>query len=263
MIDLHSHLLPGVDDGARSTEVSVGVLRRFALDGVRVVVCTPHLRASRAAHARAEACVDRLQRLREQAPDGPALERGWEILLDEPGADLRAPHLALGGSSAVLVELPRGLATSNATAELFRISMSGVVPVLAHAERYAGATPAVVREWRAAGAAIQIDAASLAESGERGRVARELLADGLADVLASDNHGDARALAPARRWLEDHGAAEQAVLLTDTNPERLLRNEPVLAVPPAPVRAGALGRLRELIGALPRPTPARRPTPRD
>lgn len=251
MIDLHSHLLPGVDDGARTADVAADVLRRFAADGVRLVVCTPHLRASRAHRAPAEACADRLESLRAVAPEGLGLACGWEILLDEPGTDLRAPHLALSGSSAVLVELPRGLAPAHASAELFRLSMSGLVPVLAHAERYAGTTPAIVREWRASGAVIQVDAASLVAPGQRGRLARELLAEGLADVLASDNHGDARALAPARRWLAEQGACEQATLLTETNPERLLRNEPVLPVPPAPVRDGTLARLRDVLGALP------------
>jgi protein-tyrosine phosphatase len=251
VIDLHSHLLPGVDDGARTADVSAAVLRRFAADGVRLVVCTPHLRASRAHRAPRETCADRLESLRAVAPDGLGLTCGWEIMLDEPGADLRAPHLALSGSSAVLVELPRGLAPAHASSELFRLSMSGLVPVLAHAERYAWTTPAVVREWRAAGAAIQVDAASLTQHGARGRLARELLAEGLADVLASDNHGDARALAPARRWLVERGACEQAALLTETNPERLLRNEPVLPVPPAPVRDGRLARLRDVFGVLP------------
>src|SRR6476661_6679421 len=51
MIDVHSHLLPGVDDGARSFEQSVGVLERFAGQGVECVVLTPHLNASRLADA--------------------------------------------------------------------------------------------------------------------------------------------------------------------------------------------------------------------
>jgi protein-tyrosine phosphatase len=258
LIDIHSHLLPGVDDGARTPEAAAAVLGRFRSDGVRLVVCTPHLRASRVGRAPVDGCAERLNRLRALAPDGPALAQGWEILLDEPGVDLRAPHLALGGSSAVLVELPRGLTGAHAAAELFRISMSGVVPVLAHAERYPAATPDVVREWRVAGAVIQVDAASLAGSGARGRLARSLVAEGLADVLASDNHGDGRSLGPARRWLADHGAEGQAALLTDTNPERLLRNERVVPVPPASVRAGALEQLRELLRGLALPAPLAR-----
>ena len=48
MIDIHSHLLPGVDDGSPSVEVSLPVLERFGREGVEVLVCTPHLRASEA-----------------------------------------------------------------------------------------------------------------------------------------------------------------------------------------------------------------------
>ena len=51
MIDIHTHLLPGVDDGSQSFETSETVLARFALEGVHTVVCTPHLDASRAPEA--------------------------------------------------------------------------------------------------------------------------------------------------------------------------------------------------------------------
>ena len=51
MIDIHSHLLPGVDDGSKSVEMSLPVLERFAAEGVECLVLTPHLLASQAAHA--------------------------------------------------------------------------------------------------------------------------------------------------------------------------------------------------------------------
>jgi protein-tyrosine phosphatase len=246
VIDVHSHLLPGVDDGSSCTEQSQRVLARFARDGVEVVVCTPHLKASVAHAAPEEAHQRTFDALVPLAPASIALARGWEIMLDEPGVDLRAPHLALGGSSAVLVEFPRGLLPVSSAAELFRLSMSGVVPVLAHPERYTGCTATRVREWRGAGAVMQIDATTLMAEGTRARMARQLLADGLVDLVASDNHGDARSLALVRRWLEEHDAAGVATLLTRTNPERLLRNEPMLPVPPLSVRHGVLARLRAL-----------------
>ena len=64
MIDVHSHLLPGVDDGSRSFETSVEVLRRFAADGVECVVLTPHLNVSRLADAPYERHVEILAELR-------------------------------------------------------------------------------------------------------------------------------------------------------------------------------------------------------
>jgi len=247
MIDIHSHLLPGVDDGSSSAALSQRVLEKFASDGVEVVVCTPHLNASRAHVAPDAEHQLAFDALLPFVPAGMSLARGWEIMLDEPGVDLRAPHLALGGSSAVLVEFPRGPLPMNAAQELFRLSMSGIVPVLAHPERYTGCTPARVREWRGAGAVMQVDATMMMGEGRRAELARQLLADGLADVIASDNHGDARSLALARRWLGEHGGEEAAELLTRTNPERLLRNEPMLPVPPVKVRSGILARLRAVL----------------
>ncbi|HKO16362.1 MAG TPA: CpsB/CapC family capsule biosynthesis tyrosine phosphatase [Gemmatimonadaceae bacterium] len=247
MIDVHTHLLPGVDDGSPSVDVSLPVLQRFASDGVEIVVCTPHLEASRSAGAPYARHTAILDELRAGAPDRPELRLGWEIMLDTPGVDLRDRRLGLGGSTAVLVEFPRMMVPPKASEELFRMRMSGVVPVLAHPERYWGCTAAQVAEWRRVGAVIQMDAAGLLGGGAMAALATELLEQGLVDLLASDTHGDARALLPARQWLQELGAHEQAELLTRTNAARLLADEPTLPVPPVERRSGALRRLKELI----------------
>jgi protein-tyrosine phosphatase len=249
MIDIHSHLLPGVDDGSPTVDVSVPVLRAFAAAGVRKLVCTPHLEASRAATAPYDRHAQILEVLRQHAPDGIELALGWEIMLDVPGADLRSPRLSLGGSSAVLVEFSHGGVPPTAAEELFRQRMSGVVPVVAHAERYWGSTPERVEEWRGVGAVIQVDSAALAGRGRSQQLAVELLQRGLVDVIASDNHGDARTIATAREWLLELGAEEQATLLTETNAARLLANEPTVPVAPIEPRRGMLDRLRALFGS--------------
>jgi protein-tyrosine phosphatase len=248
MIDIHSHLLPGVDDGSPSVEVSVGVLRQFAADGVTRLVCTPHLRASQAAVFDDAPYAERFAALVEAAPAVPALERGWEIMLDVPGSDLRARRLALAGSTAVLIEFPHSGVPTGATAELYRLRMAGLMPVLAHPERYLGCTTALVREWRRIGIAMQIDALALLAGGPMGTLARTLLEEGLADCLASDNHGDARSLVGARAWLEEIGAEEQAMLLTGTNAGRLLAGLPALPVAEIAIPRGLLRRLRSLLG---------------
>lgn len=248
MIDLHTHLLPGVDDGSPSIAASLPVLERFGRDGVELLVCTPHLRASEAARAPVERYGEILARLAEAAASGPTLAQGWEIMLDLPGMDLRAPALHLAGSPAALVEFPRMNVPHGAAHELLRISMSGVIPVLAHPERYHGATMDQVIEWRSVGAVIQMDAVMLFGRSPMCRFARRLLEAGLVDCIASDNHGDARSLASARRWLTEIGAVEQAELLTHTNARRLLDGQPMLPVSPTPrVDGGMLGRLRELL----------------
>jgi protein-tyrosine phosphatase len=228
MIDIHSHLLPGVDDGSPSVAVSVRVLKRFAAQGVECVVLTPHLTASRAATAPYERHVAILEALRAAWPEKPELQLGWEIMLDTPNADLRAPQLSLGKSTAVLVEFPRMNVPQAAAQELHRIRSSGRVPVLAHPERYWGCTVERVAEWRAAGAVIQMDTAGLIG---RGAIA---------------THGDARSIATARDWLLEVATPEHAELLTRTNARRLLDSEPLVPVPPLRPERGIFDRLREL-----------------
>lgn len=247
MIDVHSHLLPGVDDGSRSFETSVDVLRRFAADGVECVVLTPHLNVSRAASAPYERHLEILAELRQRAPSVPELRLGWEIMLDEPNRDLRDRRFFLGDSGAVLVEFPLSGVPEQGGAELYRIRSSGVVPVLAHPERYWGCTAAKVHEWRRAGAVIQMDTAGLLGKGRIAKISRQLLELGLVDLFASDNHGDTRTLATAREWLLEVASPEHADLLTRSNASRLLAGEPMAPVPPIPVVTGIFSRFRELL----------------
>jgi protein-tyrosine phosphatase len=247
VIDLHSHLLPGVDDGSADIQTSVAVLERFATHGLEVLVCTPHLAASEAQYAPYDRHREILAELIAAAPPKPELRLGWEIMLDRPGCDLRAPELSLGGARAVLVEFPRAYLPVGTSDELERIRRSGVVPVVAHPERYYGCTLDTVRNWRDAGAVIQTDATMLLARGPMTELAKSMLAEGLIDCLASDNHGDRRSLAAARVWLEEIGADEHAQVLTHSNAARVLANEPTIPVPPLPLARGVFARLRELL----------------
>jgi protein-tyrosine phosphatase len=169
-------------------------------------------------------------------------------MLDGPGYDLTAPHLHLAGSTAALVEFPRTGLPRGSTDELARLTRSGVVPIVAHPERYYGCTPELVRQWREAGAAIQMDAAMLVGRGPVAQLGHAIIAQGLADCIASDNHGDRRSLGAAKRWLEEMGAVEEASLLTSVNAGRLLAGERPIPVPAIPsLEKSAFGRLRELI----------------
>jgi protein-tyrosine phosphatase len=248
MIDIHSHLLPGVDDGSPSIDVSVPVLRRFGAEGVTVLVCTPHLNASQAGAAPYARYVEILAELRAAAPAVPELRMGWEIMLDHPGADLSSLDLTLGDSRALLVEFTRGGPPPGATSELRRIARSGRTPVLAHPERYLGCTLDLVREWRALGVVIQTDVSVMLGRGAPADMAKAMLRDGLIDILASDNHGDQRSLALATGWLVERGAdADQITLLTHQNAALLLGDEDPIPVPP--LRSGLMGRVKRLFGS--------------
>jgi protein-tyrosine phosphatase len=249
VIDIHTHLLPGVDDGSQSFETSASVLARFALEGIHTVVCTPHLDASRSAEAPVQYYTELLTALRAHAPPAATLRllQGWEIKLDRPGCDLTDPRLSLGGARAVLVEFPYGPLPQGANAEIARLCASGIVPVVAHPDRYQECTVAHVRAWRAAGAVIQTDGRMLLGGGPHADFAHALVAGGLIDCLASDNHGDLRSIATVREWLREVGAGEAADILTHENPRRVLADERLLPVPPITVQRGLLRRLRDLM----------------
>ncbi len=246
MIDLHNHLLPGVDDGSRSVTQSVRVLGRFAEQGVTALCLTPHLLASDAAQGRPADHDLAFAALLAAAPTSPRLHRGAEIMLDRP-LPVSVAHqrsVTLNGTRFVLVEFTRMVTFQTAAAALAHVVEIGLTPVLAHPERYACCTPEVVRRWRALGAVMQVDGTTLVTGRGRGERARALVAEGLADILAGDNHGDDRSLSTARDFLRQHDGAVQAALLLDANPAAILAGGHLEMVPPLPLRTNLFSRLR-------------------
>jgi protein-tyrosine phosphatase len=249
VIDLHNHLLPGVDDGSRSVGQSVRVLMAFAAQGVTAVCLTPHLLASLADAGPPPLHDQAFAALRAAAPPSLTLHRGAEVMLDRPlpAAVAQARRVTLNGTRFVLVEFTRHVTFQTAAAALAHVVEIGLTPVLAHPERYACCTPEVVRRWRELGAVIQVDGPTLSTTRGRGERARALIAEGLADILAGDNHGDERSLASPREFLVRHGGEIQARLLLEVNPAAILADGRLEAVPPLPLRPTLLGRLRHLL----------------
>jgi len=247
VVDLHTHLLPGVDDGAETPEIAVSVLRRFAEQGILAVACTPHLRASEMPVAPCDELDELLEELRAMAPPSPRLVRGFEIMLDIPDPVFTDRRLALGGTRYVLVEFGRLVPAEASVEALKRITAQGVVPVLAHPERYAVCSVEMATQWQQAGAVLQLDATTLMAESKRAERARALLMAGCGGIIASDNHGDGRTLAAAVEWLENHGARVQAKLLAVENPAAILADQPVAPVPPVRIRQSWYSMLKSFV----------------
>ncbi|HEX2636487.1 MAG TPA: CpsB/CapC family capsule biosynthesis tyrosine phosphatase [Gemmatimonadales bacterium] len=250
MIDLHSHLLPGVDDGSRTVEQSVKVLQEMARRGITDVCLTPHLRATQAADGPPARHDDAFDALRAAAPELPRLHRGAEVMLDRPlppGAD-HMQRIRLGGTRYILVEFPRLVSLDAVTNALGRVRDAGLLAVLAHPERYGCCSVEAVTHWRSLGATMQVDATTLHSTQARGQRARQLVSRGLADILAGDNHGDDRTIAAGADFLIAQDGPEQAELLTVRNPAAILRDEPLAEVPPLLIRRTWTQRIRHLLG---------------
>ena len=247
MIDLHSHLLPGVDDGSEQPEQSVAVLKRFQEQGVTAVCCTPHLKASEFADAPCEDMDQLLAELAAVAPPTPRLVRGFEIMLDVPSPVFHDRCLTLNRTRYALVEFGRLVPADASVEAIARITEQGIVPVLAHPERYAVCNLEIAKRWIEAGALLQLDATTLLGDSKRAERARDILTAGYATIIASDNHGDARSMAAAVEWLESHGAREQARLLAFVNPGAILADGPVMVVPPVRIRRSWYSMLKDFV----------------
>lgn len=246
MIDLHCHLLPGVDDGSRTVEQSVAVLTRMAAEGVTDVVLTPHLEASRILEGPPPEHDEAMAALSAQAPAGVKLHRGAEIMLDRaltPRA-VSTRRVTLAGTRYVLVEFTRLVAGRSAAAALEHVLKAGLVPLVAHPERYAVCSLAVIARWKELGALMQVDANALFMPTSRGNRARDLVDNGLADVLAADNHGDSRSLALPWTRLVKSGLEAEATLLMKANPAAILADQLLEVVPPTKVKVSLMTRLK-------------------
>ncbi len=249
VVDLHNHLLPGVDDGAADDAGSRVGLAAFADAGVVRACVTPHVTGSLtgepAALERRLAELDRAweQLIRVATADHPGLKllRAAEVMLSVPEVDLSDPRLRIGGGRYALVEFPFLMVPPRSAEALARLAERGWLPVLAHPERYAGLDGrlGLAGEWKAAGAVLQVNGPSLlgAYGADIRARAEALLAQGLVDYVASDYHSRGRPLIPQYvRRLAESAAEEQVTLLTQTNPARIADGQVPIPVGPVSLR---------------------------
>ena len=244
--DFHSHLIPGVDDGAADLAASRAAVAAIARDGVTAAITTPHFDGSLTLAppmaeqrlAQLDAGFAALTADAEVAACGVHLMRGVELMLDVPDPDVSDPRLRLNGGRFVLVEYPGlQLPLAHADYAVRALRDKGWQPVLAHPERYRNVDDSLEQllALRFAGAYFQVNAGSLVGYHGDGpkRRAVALLVRGWVEYGSSDYHGrGAPAVAAARAALAASGAAEQAELLFCENPGRLVRDESPRAVDP-------------------------------
>jgi protein-tyrosine phosphatase len=238
VIDLHCHVLPGLDDGPRTMEESIALCRVAHRDGTRTLVATPHVNWDypdvTAAAIQTE--VAALNRALRAVGIELAIRTGAEVALSRLGelSDFEIGLLALGGGPYVLLEFPWTSVASGAINALRAFARRGHGVVLAHPERAPALQRdgAVVRELVESGVLCCLDAGSLTERADRRTrsSAWELLAAGLVHVIASDSH-DARRRPPALASVLEQAGLSVAEIdyFARAAPEAIINGE---AVPP-------------------------------
>jgi protein-tyrosine phosphatase len=254
VIDLHCHLLPGIDDGPATVAESLSLAAELAADGVRTVAATPHVRPDHPGVVSDELGARRADMQRAIDAEGIELEvlGGGEVDLAY-GLELSDDELrafSLGGNGRdLLVETPYGPVSDLFEEQLFSLTLSGFRPLLAHPERNRvfQENPERLTGLAARGVLLQVTAEALLRSPRRsatGRLAADLVERGLANVLASDSHGGEIERESLSQGLE--AARElvgpQATVLVQTAPAAILAGRPPPAPPRRQSRRGLFGR---------------------
>jgi protein-tyrosine phosphatase len=207
LVDLHSHLLPGIDDGPRDLGETIATLRAAHAAGTRRMATTPHMFLEpwnhhdpapiRDAHS---ALVDALRERADEDPDCAFLR---EMRIDLGAENYASPEflaalergdvLSLNAGRYVLIEFPPMLPSGTVWNVARRVLSAGRFPVLAHIERYTSlhGRPSELAGLRDLGCVLQVNAQSLAgrTRDPTRRLCIELLRSGIVEVVASDAHG--------------------------------------------------------------------------
>jgi len=236
VIDLHSHVLPGLDDGALDLADSLAMARVAASDGVSVVCATPHVRGDH--DVRLEELPERIAEL-QQALDraGVALRiaKGGEVsaLVADTLGEAHLREVCLGDGDWMLLEPAPGPIDDAYSALVGRLADRGVRTVVAHPERHAGPgfEPAL-HALREQGCLLQWTAAFLAKGDEdTTSFMRRLAREGLVHLLASDAHsshgGRPLKLSHGAERLRELGLGELASWSVSEGPAAVLRGGPV------------------------------------
>ena len=247
MIDMHSHILPGIDDGAADWDQSLAMARVAVEDGIKEMVCTPHWFLGKYEN-------DRQNVLPRFAEFKKRLASAEIPLKAHPGTELRIDisildRLKAGtlltlndGSGYVLLELPDETLPENLHEFFWNLQINGYRPILSHVERnsWLRKNPHILFNWVQNGILTQITAASLlgAFTEEIREFALFLVDHRLVHMVVTDTHGIRRRppkLSGARCVIEDRTGPKTAERMFYGTPRLILNGEDVPVIDPLPV----------------------------
>ena len=244
MLDIHSHILWGLDDGSQDLDTSIGLARMAADKGTTSIFATPHVLAS-AQHIPWETITAKTAQLNAELQKqginltvypGAELEMNWDMvdLIKDGSSDY-----CLAGSDYLLVELPFQMIPPYADEFIYQMQLRGKNPIIAHPARHMKlmAHPEIIRKWLDKGVLLQCNGGSF--TGYFGHHvqanAQMLLRNNIVHFIGSDAHrleGRNTDLTGAKAEIERLRGAAVAEELTQTNPQQILDNKIIIPTVP-------------------------------
>lgn len=237
IIDIHTHILPGVDDGSRNIEESIDIINYLYSVGITDIVLTSHYVIDTTYNYNQLVRVKLLDTLKEKLNnDNIHLYLGNEVYLTEKIIDLLESHeiSTINDTKYMLVELPLSGYLNNFQNILCDLTSYGIVPIIAHPERYnfIQKNKKRIRELLEFNCLLQCNIDSL--TGKYGNKAKKimkwLLKKNLVQFVATDTHyvSSDKELKKAYSKLEKLVGKEKYKELTNLNPQKIINNEEVL-----------------------------------
>lgn len=225
MIDIHSHIIPNVDDGSDSLEKSLLLIEEEFKLGVTDVICTPHFRKGVFQPTVSE-IKENFQLLSSANKTPVNLYLGQEISVFSGMYSLvkSGELLTMNSKPYVLLEFPYAKC-SNLTEMVYDAKYSGFTPIIAHIERYEYVKPTVIEKLKQIGAVIQVNADSLISKKLKryGKRVKQYIKDGYVDIVASDIHATRQNyLKEAYLFVEKNFGEQTAQELFNENAKTLL-----------------------------------------
>lgn len=199
-VDMHSHLIPGIDDGSKSNEQSLEMIQRMQDLGFEKIITTPHIMSGGYDNT-TEIIQDGTEKLKKYLNSQSldiALECSSEYYLDGHFEDLiKAKDLMPFGKNYILFELSYMFRPTNMENVIFELSLDGYRPILAHPERYNFLADKTLKEYKKIkekGALLQLNLFSLvgAYGPSAKAIAQDLIKEGMIDFVGSDLHNPAQ-----------------------------------------------------------------------
>ncbi|HHT69054.1 MAG TPA: tyrosine protein phosphatase [Firmicutes bacterium] len=244
MIDLHTHILPGVDDGATDLEMALAMGRFASEGGITTIAATPHFYEI-PTWSLVKQKVEELQNEFRNAQIPVDIVPGAELLMDMGIMDMEARDIPTYGDQGkfCLIEFPLQQVPMYAEQVLFNLQTKGITPIIAHPERYGSVVenPNLALGWLRQGCLVQMNSGSIL--GRFGSAVKEtakiMLTSNMVQLVASDGHGSDRRrlnLPEAFDALVEIVGASRARELVETNPRSILNGDFQLKVEPVEYR---------------------------